>query len=132
MKPATGSAAWLGAAGLLGAVGVALGAFGAHALRPLLPLQVMTIYETAVRYHLFHALALLGCGILLAQFPERAARLRLAAWGFTAGIVLFSGSLYLLALTGWRWLGAVTPVGGVLWLGAWTLVAAAFWSRPRG
>ncbi|HEX9841098.1 MAG TPA: DUF423 domain-containing protein, partial [bacterium] len=69
MKPATGSAAWLGAAGLLGAVGVALGAFGAHALRPLLPLQVMTIYETAVRYHLFHALALLGCGILLAQFP---------------------------------------------------------------
>lgn len=120
---------WLIAAGAFGALGVAMGAFGAHLLRPVLPLQVMAIYETAVRYHLYHALALLGCAVLLALFPERRRLLRWAAWGFAAGIVLFSGSLYALTITDQRWLGLVTPLGGLAWLAAWVLVAVAFW-RP--
>jgi uncharacterized membrane protein YgdD (TMEM256/DUF423 family) len=131
MHPHTASDArpWLIAAGCLGALGVALGAFGAHALRPLLPLQVMTIYETAVRYHLLHVLALLACAGLLAVFPERGRLLRAAAWGFTGGIVLFSGSLYALAFTGLRWPGLLTPLGGVAWVAAWLLLALAFRRR---
>jgi uncharacterized membrane protein YgdD (TMEM256/DUF423 family) len=129
MRPAEGSRAWLLAAAGLGALGVAMGAFGAHLLRALLPLQLMTIYETAVRYHLLHALALLGCATLLALFPERARWLRWAAWGFAGGIVLFSGSLYALVLTDQRWLGLLTPLGGVAWIAAWLLLGAAFWRR---
>jgi uncharacterized membrane protein YgdD (TMEM256/DUF423 family) len=129
MQPTDGSRPWLVAAGAFGALGVAMGSFGAHLLRPVLPLQRMTIYEIAVRYHLFHALALLGCGVLLAQFPARARLLRWAAWGFAAGIVLFSGSLYALIMTDQRWLGLVTPIGGLAWVAAWLLLAAAFWRR---
>ena len=108
-----------------------MGAFGAHALRPILPLQVMTIFETAVRYHLLHTLALLGCALLLAQFPRRERLLRGAAWGFALGIVLFSGSLYGIALGNQRWLGLVAPLGGVAWVLAWGLLAAAFWRRDE-
>lgn len=123
---------WYIAAGVSGALGVALGAFGAHVLKPLLPLQVMTIFETAVRYHLFHTLALLGCAVLLELHPARARWLRWAAWAFAAGIVLFAGSLYGLALGNLRWLGIVTPVGGVAWVAAWALLAIAFWRRAEG
>lgn len=129
METPNGSRPALVWAGVFGALGVAMGAFGAHALKALLPLQVMTIYETAVRYHLLHALALLGCGILLQRDPHRERLLRWAAWGFGAGIVLFSGSLYGIALTGQRWLGLVTPLGGVAWVAAWALLAAAYWRR---
>ncbi len=118
---------WLGWAAVLGALGVAMGAFGAHALRPVLPLQAMTIYETAVRYHLVHALALLGCALAMAVFPAQAALLRWSARLFLAGTVLFSGSLYTLASTDLRWLGAVTPLGGVAWIAAWGLLAVAAW-----
>jgi uncharacterized membrane protein YgdD (TMEM256/DUF423 family) len=114
-------------AGLFGAIGVAMGAFGAHALRPILPLQVMTIFETAVRYHLFHALALLGCGMLLELYPDRSRLLGWAAWAFAAGIVLFPGSLYALTMTDQRWLGLVAPLGGVAWVAGWALLAVAFW-----
>jgi uncharacterized membrane protein YgdD (TMEM256/DUF423 family) len=127
MSAGNGSRPWLAAAGALGALGVALGAFGAHLLRPLLPLQLMTIFETGVRYHLLHALALLGCGVLLELYPARARLLRWAAWGFAAGIVLFSGSLYALVMTDQRWLGLLTPVGGVAWIVAWGLLAWVFW-----
>lgn len=123
---------WLVAAGLLGALGVALGAFGAHALRPVLPLQAMTIYETAIRYHLFHTLALLGVAMLIGRHPERAAWLGRTAWLFLAGIVLFSGSLLGLATTGITELGYLTPVGGVAWIAAWLLLAWSFWRGQPG
>ncbi len=120
---------WLATAGGLGALGVLLGAFGAHLLRPWLPLQVMTVYETAVHYLQIHVLALLGTGLLLERFPERRRALAWAARGFVAGCVLFSGSLVALALSGWNWLGLVTPVGGVAWVAAWLCLAAAFARR---
>jgi uncharacterized membrane protein YgdD (TMEM256/DUF423 family) len=118
---------WVIAAGLSGALGIALGAFGAHALRPWLPLQQITIFETAVRYHLLHTLALLGTAILIEQAPARTAALRQVAWLFALGILLFSGSLYALALSGLFWLGFVTPIGGLTWVAAWLGLAWSFW-----
>ena len=114
------------AAGASGALGVALGAFGAHALKVWLPLQQMTIYETAVRYHLLHTLALLGVAALGAAVPARARALNWVARGFLLGIVLFSGSLYALALTGLSWFGAITPLGGAAWIAAWAGLAWSF------
>src|SRR4029453_4907762 len=92
---------------------VALGAFGAHALKARLTPDMTATWDTAVQYHAWHALALFGVGLLMVPWAERAA-LGLAAWLFLAGIVLFSGSLYALALSGVRGLGAVTPIGGIL------------------
>jgi uncharacterized membrane protein YgdD (TMEM256/DUF423 family) len=106
---------------------VALGAFGAHALRSRLAPDMMAIYQTGVQYHLVHALGLLGVGILLLQRPD-GRLLAAAAWLLVVGIVLFSGSLYVLALTGVRALGAVAPVGGAAFLAAWAAVA---WSASR-
>jgi len=120
---------WLATAGVLGALGVLLGAFGAHALRPWLPLQVMTVYETAIRYLLVHALALLGTGVLLELFPRRRRALIWAARGFVLGCVLFSGSLVAMALTDWNWLGAFTPLGGLAWIAAWLCLAGGFLRR---
>jgi uncharacterized membrane protein YgdD (TMEM256/DUF423 family) len=105
---------------------VALGAFGAHALRGQLTPDLARVWQTAVQYHAWHALALLGVGLLLLNRPD----LQRAGWAgglFAAGIVLFSGSLYLLALTGIRGLGAVTPVGGLAFLAGWALLAWAIW-----
>ena len=121
-----GSRFWLGLSGVLGALGVFLGAFGAHVLQPLLPLQVMTIFQSAVRYHFWHVLALLACGVLMEVFPGRVKVLRWSAVLFATGIVLFSGSLYGLALTGLNPLGIITPVGGLAWIAAWGLLAYAF------
>ena len=107
-------------------VAVALGAFGAHALRGHLPPDLARVWQTAVQYHAWHALALLGVGLLLLNRPD----LRRAGWAgglFVAGIVLFSGSLYLLALTGIRGLGAVTPVGGLAFLAGWAVLAWTLW-----
>jgi len=103
---------------------VALGAFGAHALKARLAPDMAAVWQTAVQYHAWHALALLATGILLTQDPARGL-LGTAGWLFLAGIVLFSGSLYLLALTGMRGLGAVTPLGGVAWLAGWAVFAWA-------
>lgn len=114
--------------GLAGAAGVALGAFGAHALKARLAPDMLQVWQTAVQYHLWHALALCGCGLLALHLPESAA-LRWAGALMAAGIVLFSGSLYVLALTGMRSLGAVTPFGGAAWIVAWLLVA---WAALRG
>lgn len=114
----------LAAAFLFAAVG--LGAFGAHALRARLAPDLMTVYQTAVQYHFWHALGLLAVAILLTQKPDNAA-LAAAAWLLVAGLVLFSGSLYALALTGVRGLGAVTPVGGAAFLMAWAALAWAAW-----
>jgi uncharacterized membrane protein YgdD (TMEM256/DUF423 family) len=106
--------------------GVVAGAFGGHALKSRLAPDLMTIYQTAVQYHFWHALGLLGVGIALTLRPESGA-LVAAAWLLVAGLVLFCGSLYALALTGVRGFGAVTPIGGVAFLAAWAALAWAAW-----
>jgi len=112
----------LGAAAALAAV--LLGAFGAHALKARLDADALALWRTAVEYHFWHALGLLAIGLVAAQMPG-SALLKASGWVMLAGIVLFSGSLYLLALTGARALGAATPLGGVAFLAAWALLAAA-------
>lgn len=118
---------------MLGAVAcmlaVLLGAFGAHALRAKLSPDLLGIYQTAVQYHFWHALGLLAIGLLAAQLPASLS-LRWAGWLMVAGIVLFSGSLYLLATTGVRWLGAVTPLGGTAFIAGWALLAIAIARAP--
>ena len=104
------------AAAFAGASGVALGAFGAHALRERLEPAALAIWQTAVLYHLLHAVALLAL-VLFARATDRAVTLPAVLFG--AGIVLFSGSLYGLALTSWRWLGPITPLGGLAFLAGW-------------
>lgn len=107
-------------------VAVGAGAFGAHALRARLAPDLMTVYQTAVQYHFWHALGLLAVGVLLLHKPESGA-LAAAGWLMVAGLLLFSGSLFALALTGIRGFGAVTPVGGAALLGAWAALAWAAW-----
>ncbi|HEX6925866.1 MAG TPA: DUF423 domain-containing protein [Longimicrobiaceae bacterium] len=102
---------------------VAAGAFGAHALRDRLPQSLLSIYETAARYQMYHALALLFTAQIHAVWPGRLTRG--AGWLFTTGIVLFSGSLYVLSMTGITWLGAITPLGGVAFLAGWASLAFA-------
>ena len=108
---------------VLGGVGVALGAFGAHGLRGRLSPEMLTVFETGVRYHMYHALALLFVALVLPRLDGRA--VVIAGWSFVAGIVLFSGSLYALALSGVTTLGAVTPLGGVAFLVGWIALAVA-------
>ena len=107
-------------------VAVGVGAFGAHALKARLAPDAMAIYQTAVQYHFWHALGLLAVGILLLQRPDSGA-LAASAWLLVAGILLFCGSLYALALTGSRGWGAVTPVGGTAFLAAWAALGWAAW-----
>jgi len=114
----------LGAAALLGAAGVALGAFGAHALRARLDARALEIWDTAVRYHGIHAAALLAIAL-----SPLAASLRGAGWLFALGIVLFSGSLYALALGGPRLLGPITPLGGLAFIAGWLWIAKAAFTR---
>lgn len=113
---------------VLALLGVAAGAFGAHALRARVAPDLLAVFETGARYHMYHALALLAVALAAERLPGR--QWRAAGWLFTAGIVVFSGSLYLLALTGARWLGAVTPLGGAAFLGGWVALALA--ARGRG
>ena len=108
-----------------GFVGVALGAFGAHALKQRLPADLFDVFEVGVRYQMYHALALLAVAWVSTQWPGSA--VAIAGWLFVAGIVIFSGSLYVLALTGVRWLGAVTPLGGVAFLAGWVYLAWHVW-----
>ncbi len=107
---------------------VALGAFGAHGLRTRLSPEMLAVYETGVRYQMYHALALLAVAWAAARWPGAALTVW-AGWMFVAGTVLFSGSLYVLALTGRAWLGAVTPFGGVAFIAGWVCLAlAALWN----
>ena len=108
----------------MAALAVVLGAFGAHALKARLPADMLEVYHTAVQYHFWHALGILAVGLALQLLPE-AGWLRTAGWLLTAGIVLFCGSLYFLALTGSKWLGAVTPLGGVAFILGWLALAVA-------
>ena len=107
-----------------GFLAVALGAFAAHGLRNSLPADLLDVFQTGVQYHMYHALALLGVGILMLHFPAQAL-LRYSALAFTIGLLLFSGSLYALSLSGIRWLGAITPLGGIGFLTGWALLAIA-------
>jgi uncharacterized membrane protein YgdD (TMEM256/DUF423 family) len=110
---------------ILGFLAVAAGAFGAHGLEGRLDAKDLAIFETAVRYQMFHALALLGVAILGRIQGEPSAVLSASGWLFFAGVLVFSGSLYLLVLTGPRWLGAITPIGGVALLAGWVCLAVA-------
>ncbi|ROR98941.1 uncharacterized membrane protein YgdD (TMEM256/DUF423 family) [Sinobacterium caligoides] len=107
-----------------GFLAVAIGAFGAHGLKGHINEALMTVYQTGVQYHFYHTLALLMAVLIGAHFPE-VKTYKTAGWFFVAGIALFSGSLYALALTGVKVLGAVTPLGGLCFLAAWLLLAVA-------
>ena len=113
----------LGLAAVSGLIGVAMGAFGAHGLRSKLPDNLMSAFETGVQYQLIHTLAVIACCILAVQF--RTVWFHYAASSFLLGILLFSGSLYGLALTGMKWLGPVTPLGGLMFLAGWILMLIA-------
>ncbi len=106
-------------ASISGFLAVMLGAFGAHGLKDRLSPDLMAVWHTAVQYHFWHTLALFGVGILLSQNGQASKWLATSGWLFTVGIVFFSGSLYVLSLSGIRWLGAITPIGGLLWLLGW-------------
>ncbi|HEV2764292.1 MAG TPA: DUF423 domain-containing protein [Pyrinomonadaceae bacterium] len=111
----------LGAAS--GFVAVAAGAFGAHALKDRLTPEMLNTFEVGARYQMYHALALLAAGWAQTRWPGGAASA--AGWLFVLGTLLFSGSLYLLSLTGTRWLGAITPLGGLAFLAGWLCLAWA-------
>ena len=116
-----------GIAAIAAFLGVALGAFGAHGLEGRISEADLATFETAVRYQMYHALALL----LVAALPEAVTDRGgwVAGWGFAVGILVFSGSLYLLLLTGQPWLGALTPVGGLAFLAGWAALARCFFGR---
>ena len=111
-------------AALFGALGIVLGAFGAHGLRQRLTPELLALWQTAVQYHVWHALAMLAVGLLAQQLPQQR-WLRADAALFFAGIVLFSGSLYALALGAPRLLGAMAPLGGLALIAGWLCLAAA-------
>ena len=110
--------------GVNAALVVVLGAFGAHALKARLSVEMMSVYQTGIHYHLFHALGLLVIGLAATQMPATT-YLRWSGWLMFAGIILFSGSLYVLSISGLRWLGAVTPFGGAAFIVAWLLFVVA-------
>jgi uncharacterized membrane protein YgdD (TMEM256/DUF423 family) len=114
------------AGSLMAFLAVALGAFAAHALKLRLSQDMLNIFETAVRYHMYHSLGLLAVAWATSRWPQSSAPL--AGWSFIFGIIVFSGSLYILSLTGIRWLGAITPIGGVFFLIGWAIL---LWSAVR-
>jgi uncharacterized membrane protein YgdD (TMEM256/DUF423 family) len=112
-------------------IGVALGAFGAHGLKTRVAPEMLSVWQTGVQYHLIHALALLLIGILCQMMPD-ASLVRYAGWSLQLGILLFSGSLYVLVLSGVKSLGMITPLGGVAFLVGWLLLALAAWRHSAG
>jgi uncharacterized membrane protein YgdD (TMEM256/DUF423 family) len=113
-------------AALNGLLVVALGAFGAHALKARLDEYSLSVYQTAVQYHFYHSLALLAVGLLYLWHPQ-SALLRTSGIAFLVGILVFCGSLYVLSFSGLRWLGAITPLGGLAFMLGWTCLALASW-----
>ena len=115
-------------AGIFGALGVAIGAFGAHALEGKLDERAIAIFETATRYQLIHALAIALVALLaLQQGEEISTPLAVSGWSYCAGILLFSGSLYALALSGVKILGAIAPLGGTAFIVGWIALALSAW-----
>jgi len=115
------AAGWFATGSVLCGLGVILGAFGAHGLRARLSPEMLVVFETGVRYHLIHALGLLAVAWAASRWPG--SYVSIAGYLFVAGIFIFSGSLYVLAVTGIRWLGAITPIGGVCLIVGWGLLA---------
>jgi uncharacterized membrane protein YgdD (TMEM256/DUF423 family) len=118
---------WLISAAISGFLSVGLGAYGAHSLKNILDEYGKSIYEKAVLYQMFHTLALFLVGILYHLFKKTS--FFLAGWGFFIGIVLFSGSLYVSAITGVKWLGVITPIGGLAFLFGWFWL---IWTFSKG
>ncbi|MCH2467764.1 MAG: DUF423 domain-containing protein [Gemmatimonadetes bacterium] len=114
---------FFGLGSILAGIAVGLGAFGAHGLRGILSPEDLVTFETGVRYQMYHALALLGVAWAVTQWET--VLLEWSGWLFVLGILVFSGSLYILVLTGQRWLGAVTPLGGLALILGWVLLASA-------
>ena len=108
-------------------IGVVLGAFGAHALKDRLPADLLAVFEVGVRYQMYHALGLIAVAWAFTRWPASISPL--TGWCFITGTVLFSGSLYVLSLSGVRWLGAITPLGGVAFILGWAMLA---WGIYRG
>jgi uncharacterized membrane protein YgdD (TMEM256/DUF423 family) len=140
------AATWFRIGAVLGFLGVAAGSFGAHGLEKWLepsspgmtaehtnlvtPEHRMEVFRTGVQYHLYHAFGLLALGLLLARVPGSGGMAAsVAGWAFLFGVALFSGSLYAMALTGMKWLGMITPIGGVGFLVGWASLAMAAWPR---
>nr|WP_292998002.1 DUF423 domain-containing protein [Nevskia sp.] len=115
----------LATAAIFGFLAVALGAFGSHALKARLSPELLAVYRTGVEYHFYHALALLAVGVLALLRPS--GLLSASGLCFAVGVLIFSGSLYALALSGVRVLGAITPIDGLLFLAGWLLLALAAW-----
>jgi len=117
---------------ILGAINaflcIALGAFGAHGLKQTLSESMLTVYQTGVQYHFYHAFGILVIGLLLHHYPK-SRLIPISGWLMMTGIVLFSLSLYTLSLTGIRGLGMITPFGGISFLSAWVLLAFAIWKE---
>ena len=105
--------------------GVAAGAFGAHGLQGRLSTEMLSVFETGVRYQMYHALALIATAWAQTKWPSRL--VTIGGWFFVFGIILFSGSLYVLSISGLKWLGAITPVGGLAFLAGWVSLAWAAW-----
>ncbi len=106
-------------------IAVVLGAFGAHGLKGRLTTEMLNAFEVGVRYQMYHALALLAVAWALSRWPR--AEVTVAGWLFVAGTIIFSGSLYLLSLTGVRWIGAISPIGGVVFLLGWLSLVWGVW-----
>ena len=117
---------FFGVGALSAALAVALGAFAAHGLRARLSAEALATFETGARYHVYHALALLAVAWAVGRWPSP--WVSAAGWLFVAGTILFSGSLYLLAVTGLRALGAITPLGGLAFILGWLALAWAAWT----
>ncbi len=111
---------------LLGAIGVGAGAFAAHGLKARLGADMLAVFETGARYQLWHSLAIIAVAWALSRWPSP--MLILAGWLFVAGVILFSGSLYLLSLSGLRWFGVVTPFGGGAFILGWLALAWGVWA----
>jgi len=120
------SSTWFGIGAITAAIGVGLGAFGAHGLKSRVSPEMLVVFETAVRYHMIHALGLLAIGWAATRWPG--GTVHAAGIAMLVGILVFSGSLYVMVLTGARWLGAVTPLGGLSLIAAWLLLA---WTALR-
>jgi uncharacterized membrane protein YgdD (TMEM256/DUF423 family) len=115
-------------AALLGGSAVGFGAFGAHALKERLSERSLEIFETAARYQMYHALALLLVGVLMSRSQVEETFLTASGWAFIVGVVLFCGSLYMLSFSGIKWLGAVAPLGGLALMVGWAAIAVAAWN----
>jgi uncharacterized membrane protein YgdD (TMEM256/DUF423 family) len=128
MSPTILTQIFMATAAVFGGLSVAGGAFASHALKEKLTDRSLEIFDTAARYQMYHALALLLVALLLSRAQESPTFFTLAGWAFIVGTIIFSGSLYALSLTNIKWLGAITPVGGVAYIFGWGCLAVAAWS----